>query len=78
MLSITSIVPYLFFALLVELSQCAPTPDDDKTSAITFRPRMDCYPHNPGSIDHAAPVVDCAKALLKFPKNAELGKAFHL
>ena len=62
------------FGFLLKISQCAPTSANSTATPVSNRPRFGCYTHQRGAIDEAALVIDCARALLQFPKNADLGR----
>lgn len=76
----TLLISYLISisAFLVEHSHCVPTSTNKTAHAVYSRQAYGCFPHSPASptvLDRTAPVLDCARALLQFPKNAPPGKS---
>ena len=60
-------------ACLLQFSYCVPADGNDGAARVGIPITFGCYPHRPGPIDQTAPAVDCARALLQFPKNASPG-----
>ncbi|CAF9923177.1 MAG: hypothetical protein HETSPECPRED_005263 [Heterodermia speciosa] len=59
-------------ALLVRPSDCGSPAANVTGTAVATGEKFECYPYRPSSpaLDKTAPVMDCARALLQFPKNA--------
>ena len=67
----------LVCGLLMRPSHCSSSATNVTAAAVGARRRFECYPYRPPSpaLDMTAPVMDCARALLQFPKNAPPGKS---
>ena len=78
MWSYSLLVSYLLSmsSFLVKLAYCVPTSTNQTAPAVNSRQTYGCFSYRPAppSIDRTAPVMDCARALLQFPKNAPPGK----
>ena len=70
---------FLFFVcgLLMRPSHCSSPATNVTATAAATRRKFACYQYRPPppALDMTAPVMDCARALLQFPKNAPPGES---
>lgn len=64
-------------SFLLKLSHCVPTSTNQTAPPVNSRQTYGCFSYRPAppSPDRTAPVMDCARALLQFPKNAPPGRS---